>query len=66
MHLKYKVVSLICLLLISVSLGSSLLNYYYSLQASDAQLKERSLPLSIDNIYTEIQNTSLSPPLSLL
>ncbi|MBN2964402.1 GGDEF domain-containing protein [Sulfurospirillum sp. T05] len=63
MHLKYKVVSLICLLLISVSLGSSLLNYYYSLQASDTQLKERSLPLSIDNIYTEIQKHFIEPTL---
>ncbi|MBE0495840.1 MAG: GGDEF domain-containing protein [Campylobacterales bacterium] len=63
MHLKYKVVGIICLLLISVSLGSSLLNYYHSIQSSDAELKERSLPLSIDNIYTEIQKHFIQPTL---
>lgn len=63
MHLKYKVVGTICLLLIGVSLGSSFLNYYHSLKNSDAQLKERSLPLSIDNIYTEIQKHFIEPTL---
>lgn len=39
------------------------LNHYHSLKNSDAQLKERSLPLSIDNIYTEIQKHFIEPTL---
>ena len=38
-----------------------MVNYYVSVQASEKQLKTMSLPLSLDNIYTEIQKHILQP-----
>jgi len=37
------------------------INYYISIQTSEKQLKTVSLPLSLDNIYTEIQKNILQP-----
>lgn len=50
-------------LLVSFSVGSSVLNYVKSLEETQIQLKERSLPLSIDNIYTEVQKNLIEPTL---
>lgn len=63
MNLKNKVVFIITFLLISFSIGSSFLNYLKSLEETQIQLKERSLPLSIDNIYTEVQKNLIEPTL---
>lgn len=63
MNLKNKVVFIITFLLISFSIGSSFLNYLKSLEETEIQLKERSLPLSIDNIYTEVQKNLIEPTL---
>jgi len=63
MNLKYKVVSVITFLLISLSVGTSILNYTKSLEETENQLKNSSLPLSIDNIYTEIQKNIIEPNL---
>ncbi|MGD9554351.1 MAG: diguanylate cyclase [Arcobacteraceae bacterium] len=63
MNLKNKVVFIVTFLLISFSVGSSVLNYVKSLEETQIQLKERSLPLSIDNIYTEVQKNLIEPTL---
>ena len=63
MNLKYLVVTVITVLLISLSVGTSILNYKRSLAQTHEQLITRSLPLSIDNIYTEIQKNIIEPNL---
>lgn len=63
MNLKYAVVSIITFLLISLSIGTSVLNYVKSLAETEKQLKQSSLPLSVDNIYTEIQKNIIEPNL---
>lgn len=63
MNLKYKVVFIISFLLISLSVGSSVMNYKKSLDETQLQLKESSMPLSIDNIYTEVQKNLIEPTL---
>jgi diguanylate cyclase (GGDEF)-like protein len=61
MNKKYNVVLIITLLLIILSVSISLINYYVSKEAAHKQLKEHSLPLSLDNIYTEIQKNIIEP-----
>ena len=39
----------------------TIVNYYIAIQTSERQLKTVSLPLSLDNIYTEIQKNILQP-----
>jgi len=62
-NLKYRVVIVITFLLISLSIGTSILNYVKSLEETQKQLKNSSLPLSIDNIYTEVQKHIIEPNL---
>lgn len=61
MHLKHKVVVLISVLLLSVSVGSSFFNHMIDVQNTQEQLKKTSLPLSVDNIYTEVQQRMIEP-----
>lgn len=61
MKSKYKIVVIITLLLISLSLIISFLNYIKSLEQTKRQLVEVSLPLSINNIYTEVQKNVIEP-----
>ena len=61
MKSKYKIVTIISFLLLTLSVGSSLLNYKISMDAAQNQLKTKSLPLSVDNIYTEIQKHIIEP-----
>jgi diguanylate cyclase (GGDEF)-like protein len=63
MSLKHRVVAAICLLLLFVSLATSFVNYYRSIKSSDTHLKQNALPLSIDNIYTEVQKRFIEPTL---
>ena len=63
MKFKYVVVLVISVLLVSLSIGTSILNYQRSLEQTHEQLVTRSLPLSIDNIYTEIQKNIIEPNL---
>lgn len=63
MQLNYRIVFIITFLLISLSLSMSIINYFVALRATQVQLKERSLPLTIDNIYTEIQKHIIEPNL---
>lgn len=49
------------MLLLSISI--SLINFIVSLEAKEQELKERSLPLSVENIYTEVQRNVIEPNL---
>jgi len=61
MLLKTKVVTTIAGLLLSVSIISSMINYHKNVQDAQAQLQSTSLPLSVDNIYTEVQQRMIEP-----
>jgi diguanylate cyclase (GGDEF)-like protein len=63
MKFKNRVVLIVTCLLLTFSIGSSVLNYLKSLEETQLELKERSLPLSIDNIYTEVQKNLIEPTL---
>lgn len=61
MKSKYKIIVQISLLLIFIAISISMANYYVSYKNSKEQLKSISLPLSLDNIYTEIQKNIVEP-----
>ena len=61
MNLKYEIIAVIATLLLGVSIISSVVNYRIDIRATQQQLKDISLPLSIDNIYTEIQQCMIEP-----
>jgi diguanylate cyclase (GGDEF)-like protein len=61
MNSKYKIVVLISLLIITLSISISFINYFVSLKSTEKHLKTQSLPLSLDNIYTEIQKHIIEP-----
>jgi diguanylate cyclase (GGDEF)-like protein len=61
MHLKTKVTLIIAGLLLFVSSCGSFINYIKSVQDTQNQLQNTSLPLSVDNIYTEIQQRMIEP-----
>ena len=58
---NYKIVVLIVTLLITLSLSISSINYVISLKNAEEHLKNQSLPLSLDNIYTDIQKHIIEP-----
>lgn len=60
---NFKVVSIIITLLVLLSIAISLMNYKVSLLSKEGELKNRSLPLTVDNIYTEIQRNIIEPNL---
>jgi diguanylate cyclase (GGDEF)-like protein len=61
MNSKYKMVVLISSLLLILSVSITFINYYVSLNSTERHLKTQSLPLSLDNIYTEIQKHIIEP-----
>jgi diguanylate cyclase (GGDEF)-like protein len=61
MRLKTKVVTTIAGLLLSVSITGSVINYHKNVSDTQAQLQSTSLPLSVDNIYTEVQQRMIEP-----
>lgn len=61
MDIKHKVISMIAGLLLSVSFIVSFINYKKDVQNAESQLKDVSLPLSVDNIYSEIQHRMIKP-----
>ena len=63
MNLKYRVVIIVSVLLLTLSIGTSILNYVKSLNQMEKQLKDISIPLSINNIYTEVQKNVIEPNL---
>lgn len=58
-----KIVIIITALLLVLSISISLINFVVSLNAKQHELKHRSLPLSVENIYTEIQRNIIEPNL---
>lgn len=61
MNNRYKIVVLISSLLIILSISITFINYFVSLNSTEKHLKTQSLPLSLDNIYTEIQKHLIEP-----
>jgi L-aspartate-alpha-decarboxylase len=61
MTLKFKIIAIISGLLLSASVVSSVINYQIDVKTTQTQLKNISLPLSLDNIYTEIQQRMIEP-----
>ncbi len=61
MNSKYKIVIVISTLLIILSISITTINYMVSLNNTEQQLRNQSLPLSLDNIYTEIQKHIIEP-----
>ena len=61
MRLKTKVVFVITGLLLSVSIIGSIINYMKNVRDTQSQLQNTSLPLSVDNIYTEVQQRMIEP-----
>lgn len=61
MRLKTKVVLIIAGLLLGVSITGSVFNYLKNVRDTQAQLQNTSLPLSVDNIYTEVQQRMVEP-----
>ena len=61
MSLKYKIISVIVVLLLSVSIITTFVNHRIDIRNAQEQLKNISLSLSIDNIYTEIQQRMIEP-----
>lgn len=61
MKTKHKTLIKISLFLTLIAIIIAMVNYYVSKQASEKQLKTMSLPLSLDNIYTEVQKNILQP-----
>jgi len=61
MKSKYKILIQISLFLTFIAISISMVNYYITLKQSKEQLTKVSLPLSLDNIYTEIQKNIIQP-----
>jgi diguanylate cyclase (GGDEF)-like protein len=61
MNLKYKILLVIASLLLFASITSSVVNYRLDVEDAQDQLVNVSLPLSVDNIYTEIQQRMIEP-----
>lgn len=61
MRANYKIVFLIATLMVILSVSLTTINYVISLKNAEEQLREQSLPLSIDNIYTDIQKHIIQP-----
>lgn len=57
------IVMTISVLMIVLSISISLINFMVSLRSTETDLKTRSLPLTVDNIYTEIQKHVIEPNL---
>lgn len=63
MNTRYRIVFIIAFLLIGLSVSLSTVNYVITLESTQKQLENSSLPLSTDNIYTEIQKHIIEPDL---
>ena len=61
MKKSYKIVLIISILLFLLSSVTSFVSYIVSLDSAKNQLKNHSLPLSVDNIYTDIQKHVIEP-----
>ncbi len=61
MKSNYKIAILISFFLFVLTIGSSISYYMVSMNSMERQLKTQSLPLSVDNIYTDIQKHIIEP-----
>ena len=60
---NFKIILTISVLLVALSFTISLINFMVSLKTTHQALAERSLPLSVDNIYSEIHSHIIEPNL---
>lgn len=60
---NFYIVVTVSVLMITLSISISLINFMVSLHSTETDLKTRSLPLTVDNIYTEIQKHIIEPNL---
>jgi len=63
MNSKYKIIFIITFLLLLLSISLSFVNYVVTLKNTQEHLEKASLPLSTDNIYSEIQTHLIEPNL---
>jgi diguanylate cyclase (GGDEF)-like protein len=63
MRFDYRIVFIITALLFTLSTSLTVVNYFISIESTQSQLKNSSLPLTVDNIYTEIQKQIIEPNL---
>ena len=56
-----RLITIISLLIVSGFLISSLVSYFVSLSTLRSQIKKNELPMTSDNIYSEIQRDLLNP-----
>ncbi|MDC2889676.1 cache domain-containing protein [Psychrosphaera algicola] len=63
MRFDYRIVFIITALLFTLSISLTVLNYIESMDSTRKQLKNSSLPLTVDNIYTKIQKQIIEPNL---
>lgn len=63
MRFNYQIVFIITALLFTLSTSLTAINYFESMDSTRKQLKNSSLPLTIDNIYTKIQKQIIEPNL---
>ncbi|GAB6071382.1 sensor domain-containing diguanylate cyclase [Thiomicrorhabdus hydrogeniphila] len=63
LNANLKIVIVITSLLLVLSISISLINFFVSLSAKQTELETRSLPLSVQNIYSEIQSNIIEPNL---
>lgn len=63
MRFNYRIVFIITALVFTLSATLTVINYLTSMETTREQLKNSALPLTIDNIYTEIQKNIIEPNL---
>lgn len=63
MRFDYRIVFIITVLLFTLSTSLTVVNYFVSMELTRSQLRNSSLPLTVDNIYTEIQKQIIEPNL---
>jgi len=63
MRFNYRIVFIITALVFTLSATLTTINYLTSMETTREQLKNSALPLTIDNIYTEIQKNIIEPNL---
>lgn len=63
MRFNYRIVFIITTLVFTLSTTLTVINYLTSMETTREQLKNSALPLTIDNIYTEIQKNIIEPNL---
>ncbi|MCI2284504.1 sensor domain-containing diguanylate cyclase [Colwellia sp. MSW7] len=63
MRFDYRIVFIITALLFTLSTSLTVINYVDSIESTRKQLKNSSLPLTVDNIYTKIQKQIIEPNL---